>query len=306
MNDTPVPEGLITNIQRFSIHDGPGIRSTVFMKGCNLRCFWCHNPEDMRPYQEIQFFPERCIACEACADECPHHAHIFTGEGVHVYMRELCTACGTCISQCFANGLVMVGTRVTADQVMAEVMQDVAFYHSSGGGVTLSGGEPLLQLDFACAVLDRCREAGISTAIETAANLAWSRLATILPRLDLVMMDIKHMDSATHQEVTGVPNERILTNAKRLGRQRQPLIVRTPVIPGVNDNVDSIAAIAGFAARLPNLLYYELLPYHPMATSKYSSLDMDYRAAGLKTPTNELMASLASAAEATGITVRVG
>ncbi len=306
MNETPVIEGLITNIQRFSIHDGPGIRSTVFLKGCNLRCFWCHNPEDMRPYPEIQFFPERCIGCEACAQACEHHAHLFTTEGIHIYCRDLCVACGKCVAECFTNTLVKVGTRVSVDQVMAEVMEDAAFYRSSGGGVTLSGGEPLLQLEFSCAVLDRCQAEGVSTAIETAANMPWSRLETILSRLDLVMMDIKHMDSDIHQEVTGVPNARILENAKRLGTQRQPMIVRTPVIPGVNDNVAAIAAIAGFAAHLPNLLYYELLPFHPMATSKYRSLDLDYRASDLKTPPSELMATLAAVAADTGIEVRVG
>ena len=306
MKETPVMEGLITNIQRFSIHDGPGIRTTVFLKGCNLRCFWCHNPEDMRPYPEIQFFPERCIGCEACVQECEQHAHTFTADGVHIYNRELCVACGHCVEQCFAKGLVFVGARVTAEQVMAEVLQDAAFYRDSGGGITLSGGEPLLQLDFANEVLDRCRAEGIHTAIETAANLPWSRLEAILPRLDLVMMDIKHLDTAVHQDATGVPNARILENAKRLGTQPQPLIVRTPVIPGVNDTVEAISAIAGFAAHLPNLLYYELLPYHPMATSKYRSLDLDYRAAGLKAPLAEHMAELAAAASATGIEVRVG
>jgi len=306
MKETPVMEGLITNIQRFSIHDGPGIRTTVFLKGCNLHCFWCHNPEDMRPYPEIQFFPERCIGCEACVQECAQHAHAFTPDGIHVYYRDLCIACGKCVEQCFAKGLVLVGSRVTVDQVLAEVLQDAAFYRDSGGGVTLSGGEPLLQLDFACQCLDRCRAEGIHTAVETAANLPWSRLEAILPRLDLVMMDIKHMDTTVHQDATGVPNARILENATRLGAQPQPLIVRTPVIPGVNDNVEAITAIAGFAAHLPNLLYYELLPYHPMATSKYRSLDLDYRAAGLKAPAAQHMATLAAAATDVGIEVRVG
>lgn len=298
--------GLITNIQRFSLHDGPGIRTTVFLKGCNLRCFWCHNPEDIDLRPEVQFFPERCIFCGACVETCPQAAHGMGAAGEHHFLRERCDGCGLCVEGCFAKALVLVGTRYDVPQVMAEILADAAFYASSGGGVTLSGGEPLLQLDFACALLDACRGAGIHTAIETAANLAWERVAAILPRVDLVMMDIKHMDSAQHRAATGVPNERILANAARLGTQPQPLIVRTPIIPGVNDSADDVAAIAAFAATLPNLLYYELLPYHPMATSKYRSLDLDYRAAALVPPTSTQMADLAATAAAHGIPVRTG
>lgn len=299
-------QGLITNIQRFSIHDGPGIRTTVFLKGCNLRCFWCHNPEDMDPRPEVQFFAERCIFCGACVEGCPQAAHIIGAEGEHRFLRARCDGCGLCVENCFSQALVLVGTRVGVPQVMQEVLADAAFYASSGGGVTLSGGEPLLQLDFAIAVLDACRDAGIHTAIETAANLPWERVAAVLPRVDLVMMDIKQLDSAKHRAATGVPNERILTNATRLGEQPQPLIVRTPIIPGVNDTPEDVGAIAGFAAALPNLLYYELLPYHPMAKSKYRSLDLDYRAAELTPPSAAHMAELAAVAASCGVAVRTG
>ncbi len=298
-------QGIVTNIQRFSVHDGPGIRTTVFLKGCNLRCFWCHNPEDIDRKPEIQFFPERCIFCAACAESCVHDAHSMDN-GDHVFRRERCTVCGDCIDACYAKALVLVGATMSAEAVVAEIVQDQAFYASSGGGVTLSGGEPLLQLDFSCAVLARCRELGIHTAIETAAHFPWSRLASILPHVDLVMMDIKHMDSRKHRQSTGVPNERILENAARLGRQPQPLIIRTPVIPGVNDAVADIAAIAEFVATLPNLLYYELLPYHPMAESKYRSLGRPNRAADLAPPSADKMAELVAAAAAAGATVRTG
>lgn len=298
-------DGLITNIQRFSIHDGPGIRTTVFLKGCNLRCFWCHNPEDMNPRPEVQFFAERCIYCSACVEACPQAAHVVGAEGEHLFLRPRCDGCGLCVETCYAKALVLVGTRVGVAEVMQEILADAAFYGSTGG-VTLSGGEPLLQLEFATALLDACRGAGIHTAIETAANLAWERLAAVLPRVDLVMMDIKQMDSARHRAATGVPNERILANAARLGEQPQPLIVRTPIIPGVNDSAADVAAIAQFAATLPNLLYYELLPYHPMAKSKYRSLDLDYRAADLTPPPAAQMAGLAAAAAVCGIPVRTG
>lgn len=294
--------GLITNIQRFSVHDGPGIRTTIFFKGCNLRCFWCHNPEDMRPQPELQVFPERCIDCQACAEACPYGAHLWTEEQ-HVFQRDLCQVCGTCVDTCYAGGLVLVGQEMHVDEVMTEVVQDAAFYESSGGGVTLSGGEPLLQVEFAQAILRRCREAGIHTAIETAANAAWSRLETLLPDLDLVMMDIKLMDSERHQAATGVPNEKILANARQLG-QVKPLIVRTPIVPGFNDTPEDIVAIAEFVSRLPTLEYYELLPFHPMGRSKYESLGMDYAAADLKMPPADQMQQLAMAAQAKGIFVR--
>jgi pyruvate formate lyase activating enzyme len=297
--------GIVTNIQRFSIHDGPGIRTTVFLKGCNLRCFWCHNPEDMNPQPEIQFFPERCIACAACMEACPNCAHLFEGER-HLYHRDRCDACGTCIETCYAGGLVRVGEEKSVDEVMEEIHQDRPFYTSSGGGVTLSGGEPLLQIDFAYAILDRCRGEGIHTAIETAANFPWERMAAILPVVDLIMMDIKLMDSARHREATGAPNERILANAARLGREPQPIIVRTPIIPGVNDSVSEVRAIADFVAAMPNLCYYELLPYHPMAQSKYASLGLSYKAQSLATPSKAHMAELADAARERGIPVRVG
>jgi pyruvate formate lyase activating enzyme len=297
--------GIVTNIQRFSIHDGPGIRTTVFLKGCNLRCFWCHNPEDIKPQPEIQFFPERCIACAACMNACPNDAHRVEAEN-HLYMRERCDACGVCVESCYAGGVVRVGEERSVDQVMDEVRPDRPFYTSSGGGVTLSGGEPLLQIDFARALLDRCRAEGMHTAIETAANFPWERVAAILPVVDLIMMDIKSMDSARHREVTGAPNERILANAARLGREPQPIIIRTPIIPGVNDTVADVTAIAAFVAHMPNLCYYELLPYHPMAQSKYASLGLSYQAQALTTPSKAHMADLAAGARRTGIAVRVG
>jgi pyruvate formate lyase activating enzyme len=297
--------GAVTNIQRFSIHDGPGIRTTVFLKGCNLRCFWCHNPETLRPQPELQIFPNRCIGCGECFKRCPNGCHAMV-DGVRQFLRDQCTACGICADTCYAQALEIVGKVKTVDQVVEEVLRDRAFYETSGGGVTVSGGEPLLQLDFTIGILALSREQGIHTAIETAVNYPWERVAAVLPVTDLVMMDIKLMDSAKHRECTGVPNERILENAMRLGQQSIPLIVRTPVIPGVNDTTDEIEAIAAFVAGLPNLQYYELLPFHPMATSKYDSLDLDYRARDMKSPSRETMDALTAAASRHGIKVRHG
>ena len=242
-------EGIVTNIQRFSIHDGPGIRTTVFLKGCNLRCFWCHNPETLRTSPELQVFPQRCIACEACLEACERGGHVVV-DGNRQYLRDLCIVCGSCADTCYAQCLVVVGERMSVDQVVEEVLRDMPFYERSGGGVTLSGGEPLLQIEFTEALLERCRKEGLHTAVETAANYAWERLERILPQTDLIMMDVKLMDPEQHRACTGVSNERILANARRLGAQGVPLIVRTPIVPGINDTEEAVSAIASFAASL--------------------------------------------------------
>ena len=297
--------GIVTNIQRFSIHDGPGIRTTVFLKGCNLHCFWCHNPETLSRKPELQLFPDRCIGCGECFQRCPQDAHVVT-DGGRLFLRERCRACGTCVETCYAQALLMVGERKSVDEVVDEVLRDLPFYETSEGGVTLSGGEPLAQLDFSYAILNRCREEGLHTAIETAANLPWQRIATILPVTDLVMLDVKLMDAERHKACTGVSNVRILENAVRLGREAPALIVRTPIVPEVNDTPEDVAAIAEFAAQLPNLLYYELLPFHPMASGKYDSLDMDYRARSLKSPPKEQMEALTDVARQFGIRAQHG
>ena len=298
-------QGIVTNIQRFSIHDGPGIRTTVFLKGCNLRCFWCHNPETLGRDPELQLFPDRCIGCGECLERCPQGAHVIA-DGKRIFLRELCRACGTCVETCYAQSLLLVGERKTVDEVVDEVLRDLPFYETSGGGVTLSGGEPLLQFDFSYAILERCRREGLHTALETAAHFPWERVAAILPVTDLVMMDVKLMDAERHRAATGVSNARILENALRLGREAPALIVRTPIVPGINNTPEDVAAIAEFVAGLPRLLYYELLPFHPMASGKYDSLDIDYRARQLKSPSKEQMDALTEVAARFGIKAQHG
>lgn len=297
------PSGTITDIQRFSIHDGPGIRTTVFLKGCNQRCFWCHNPETLGRGPQLQFFPDRCIGCGACIEHCPQGAHTWVN-GEHQFERERCVACGACAATCYSKALVIIGEAKTADEVVEVVLRDRAFYETSGGGVTISGGDPILQPEFTEAILSRCRGAGIHTAIETAANVPWERIERILAVTDLVMMDIKVMDSERHRAFTGVRNERILENAKHLSETGVPMIVRTPIVPGVNDDEDSVAAVAAFVSELPGPTSYELLRFHAMATHKYDSLGMVYDAAPLQAPTSELMARLTEVARSYGIEAR--
>ena len=297
-------KGIVSDIQRFSVHDGPGIRTTVFLKGCNLRCRWCHNPETLRPDPELRLLADKCIACGACFDACPRGAHV-RADGRREFLRERCVACGTCAGVCYAEALVVAGREMTPAEVLDEVAQDRTFYARSGGGVTVSGGEPLMQPDFTRQILSACKAEGFHTAIQT--NLAWppDRLATVLPVTDLVMADIKTINAARHAEWTGQTNEQVLANARRLSAEGVALIVRTPVVPGLNDTPEQIGQIAGFLAELPALLYYELLPYHPLGTGKYESLGLPNAMTGARPPTAATMRSLLAAAKKKGKRVEV-
>ena len=215
-------------------------------------------------------------------------------------------ACGACARSCYAQAIVLIGREMSAEEVVAEVLEDAAFYRDSSGGVTISGGEPLLQRDFTREVLSLCRSEGIHTAIESNMAWPWDYIAPILPLADLVMMDIKTMSAPLHEEWAGAPNARILDNAIRLSREPRPLIVRTPVIPGMNDTPEEIVQIAAFISSFPNLEYYELLPYHPLGSDKYRSLGIECRMDGVKPPGREEMHTLAEVAREQGVQVRAG
>jgi pyruvate formate lyase activating enzyme len=307
--------GLVSNIQRFSVHDGPGIRTTVFLKGCTLRCFWCHNPETIGRDLELQLHPDRCIGCQECIRVCPEGAQTLSAEGEPVFYREKCRACGACVEVCYAGARELTGREMTVDAVVGEVLQDRPFYENSGGGVTLSGGEPVYQPEFSYEILSRCRDEGVSTAIETAGNVPWERLVALLPVTDLVMMDLKHMDPEKHRWAVGASNRLLLENARRLIETDKPIIFRTPVVPTVNDTPEEIGAIATFVREMSDLrgqtngeegrsISLELLPFHRMAGDKYNSMGLSYMAKELQPPTKETMVALTEAAEACGIPVR--
>jgi pyruvate formate lyase activating enzyme len=301
--------GVVFNLQRFSIHDGPGIRTTVFLKGCPLRCFWCHNPEGLRPEPEVQFTPARCIGCGACAAACAHGAQELGPQG-RVYHRDRCVSCGACVAACCSGALQVTGRHMTVDEVLAEVRPDRPFYEATGGGVTLSGGEPMLQPDFALDILRGCKAEGLHTAVETTTQTRWARLEAALPFVNLWMVDLKHLDPAAHRAATGVSNRRILANVRRLAATGRPILFRVPVIPTVNANCADIQAIAGFVRELnaargdapPAEL--ELLPFHRLAGDKYHSLGRNDRAADLTPPDKALMAALVGAAREAGVEAR--
>mgnify|MGYP001329948262 CR=1 FL=1 len=307
-------EGVVFDIQRFSLHDGPGIRTTVFLKGCSLRCFWCHNPEGLRRGPEIQFDPALCLGDGDCARVCSTGAHVFDERG-HVFDRAACDACGQCVEVCAAQALTTTGRTMTAEAVAREALADRAFYAQSGGGVTLSGGDPLVQREFTAAILRLLKAEGVSAALETAANCPWEHLAALLPDVDLVMLDLKHLDDAAHRAATGVSNALILANARRLADAGHPLILRVPVIPGVNDDESNLVATASFVRELTELGrargHYEehppeleLLPFHKLAGDKYRRLGLAQRVTEIEPPSRERMAALVELARGAGVAAR--
>lgn len=265
----------VFDIQRFSIHDGPGIRTAVFFKGCPLRCAWCHNPESQRPGPELLFFAHKCVGCGKCAEIC---------DNTHT---PDCTGCGKCAAVCAHGAREISGYDITADVVLEKVLRDRAFYETSGGGVTLTGGEPLAQPDFAEELLRKCRENGLHTAMETCGFAPWETLARLLPYLDLVYFDIKGIDPALHKRNTGVDNGLILANAARLKESGKEVVFRMPYIPGYNDG--ELDAVRNFAGAFP----LQLMPYHAIGEGKYTALGREYPAAGTQPPEPSAVAALA-------------
>ncbi|MHB1007458.1 MAG: glycyl-radical enzyme activating protein [Chloroflexota bacterium] len=290
---------MVFDIQRMSVHDGPGIRTTVFMKGCPLNCPWCHNPESQSGRMEIVFYDQRCIHCGACFAVCPHQAIDLTSpDRVN---RDKCDGCGLCAVACPSAALVQCGRRVSAAEVVETVERDRPFYEASGGGVTLSGGEPLFQYAFAAAILARCRRQGIHTALETAAWSSRLALIRVLKYTDLVLLDLKTMDPSKHERVIGRPLDRVIANARLIAESGTPLVIRVPVVPGFNDSDESMEAIFAFAAELNGRV--ELLAYHRLAVTKYHSVGREYPMKDALVPSKERLVAIAALAAVRGLDV---
>jgi len=296
-------KGMLLNIQRFSVHDGPGIRTLVFMKGCPLRCSWCSNPESQSREPELGFFQIKCVQCGKCVEACPLGAVTLSSDGEIATDRKICDNCGKCVEACSYEAREMAGEWVTVEYLLAEVEKDRDFYSNSGGGVTVGGGEPTYQPDFVREFLKECQENWLHTAIETCGHAPWKNLEGILEYVDYVLCDIKHMDPAVHKRITGVSNKLILSNIKKIvSNQAQPIIIRVPIIPGLNDAETNIRATAEFVSGLEKVEGIELLPYHRLGISKYEQFDKPYPLRELIAPEVDHMEKLEAIIASYGLT----
>ena len=295
--------GLVFDIQRFSIHDGPGIRTLVFMKGCPLACAWCSNPESQNPHRDIMFMPATCIGCGSCAEACPTGAAKLKTE---FEARRLCRVCGTCVDTCPTNARKLIGRPMSVQEVLSEVDKDIPFYRQSEGGVTITGGEPLLQAEFVTELLRICRERGIHTAVETSGYTSWKTLQKVLTHLDLLLYDVKHMDDRQHMAFTGVGNELILDNLRRAADSGSRVIIRVAVVPGYNDSSDNLRATAAYARSLPGVEEIHMLPYHRLGEAKYERLGRAYALRGISALERDAMNEQARLMESYGLRVSIG
>jgi pyruvate formate lyase activating enzyme len=296
-------KGLIFRSQSYSIQDGPGLRRTVFMKGCPLRCKWCHNPESLNAAPELLTRDAKCVACGKCAGVCPANA-ITIIEGVRKIDREKCTRCFECVQACPSGALERVGTTVTVDEVIAEIEKDEVFYRHSGGGVTISGGEPLLQGPFTLRILQACKQRNLYTALDTSGHAPWITLESTLPYVDLLLYDVKHIDPELHKEGTGTDNRLILENLHRIPRSVE-LWLRVPLITGFNDSVENIRSTVELGLQV-HAEKISLLPYHDYALGKYAGLGREYLPRDAASPDPDLVEKLRKMSENLGMPCTVG
>ena len=298
--------GLVTNIQGYSIHDGPGIRTVVFFKGCGLECQWCSNPECISPLPEVGLVKRLCTRCGKCAEVCPTGALEFKEDDVPYINRPLCTGCGECSVVCTYGAIVHYGKQISVEEIYDVVYRDKMFYDSSGGGITVSGGEALLNPEVVHALFKKCRDGDIHTCIETSGYVLSTSILKVLPYTDYVLFDLKHLDSEKHFQYTSKPNELILVNAKTVIESGVKTLFRMPLIPGINDDMQNIKDTATFLHSLGrDACRIELMPYHQLGKGKYESLDRKYHLSNISAPEPEQVESAKTAFENLGVTCMI-
>jgi pyruvate formate lyase activating enzyme len=297
--------GDIFDIKKYAIHDGPGIRTTIFFKGCPLSCWWCHNPEGIKRSPERLFRQDRCIGCQLCIQICPHKAIANSATGPQ-WIPSNCQSCQTCAQMCPTEAVQFVGKVMSVDEVMAEISRDTVFYDESNGGVTISGGEPLMQPQFLLKLLDACGDLDLHRTVDTSGHAETKTLLQVAACTDLFLYDLKHMDPAKHLYYTGVSNEMILQNLKRLSDLGAEIIVRLPIIPGINSDDENIDRTGAFVSRLAGIRSVNLLPYHCAAVTKYANLGTQYQMVDIVRPSRDQLESMARRLEKYDIEAKIG
>ena len=297
--------GVVFEIERYAIHDGPGIRTVVFLKGCPLSCLWCANPESQIIEPELVYWKNKCLGCGHCIKSCPQNALSLTSDGICID-RDRCEACGSCTPACNAEALVLIGRKMKAAEILKEVLKDELFYRDSGGGVTFSGGEPFFQADFLKEAACLCKENDVHTCVETSGFVLWSEMRKVLPYIDLFLYDFKMMNPRKHEELTGVPNTMILDNFKRLVEYGKSIVVRVPVITGLNDQMENFSEMVEFLKAYVPGNRVDLLPYHRLGVSKYNRLNRDYALEELFPPPKDKIEAIRSLLTASGFDVKIG
>ena len=298
--------GLISIVQKYSTKDGPGIRSTVFFKGCPLGCLWCSNPELIRSHPDLLYTREKCARCGTCIEACPRDALSFGEEGFIVIIRAACDGCGDCVKACPNGALELIGKLVTVDELVTDLLKDRVFYQTSGGGVTFSGGEPLWQSGFVTQVARRMKEEGIHTALDTAGDVSWCHFDEVLDYINLVLFDIKLAGREPHRQFTGRENDLILANAQLLSQRGVPMHIRLVMIPGINDSAARLRARMEIVSSLKSVQQVDILPYHRYGAGKYARLGLEYPLADLEEHTPEQIAEIQELMESYGIKTSVG
>ncbi len=291
---------LLMDVKKFAVHDGPGVRTTLFLKGCTLKCIWCHNPEGIGLKPQMAYYRHKCIGCGECVSVCKTGAQVMDPEKGHLYDRAKCVSCGACEAACLGEAMKRFGRRITVGEAVKIALEDRMFYATSGGGVTVSGGEPLLQADFVRALFEELKKEAIHTAVDTCGNVAWERFEKVLPVADMFLYDVKHIDSQAHKALTGAGNELILDNLKRLSDAGKRIEIRMPFVPGCNADDDTVRRIGELLGGL-SIERMKVLPYHSLARSKYQALGMEDTMPQADAPTDDMLHHAVDILKACGV-----